>query len=68
MIQPKIIHVTIFLAKRISILGTDENKFWQIRNTSEHRCIKVRIDFYKRLCKEDLADYHENKCMQIKFR
>ena len=47
MIQPKIIHVTIFLAKRISILGTDENTFWQIRNASGHRCIKVRIDFYK---------------------
>ena len=37
----------MFLAKRISILGTDENKFWQIKNTSEDRCVKVRTDFYK---------------------
>ena len=54
MIQSKIINVTMLLTKRnINIfdvlifiqMSTDQNKFWQIRNTSGNGCVQVRRDF-----------------------
>ena len=55
-IESKIIHVTIFLTKgnintfdllTFIQMRADENKFWQIRNTSGSGCVQVRRDFDK---------------------
>ena len=43
MIQSKIINVTMFLIQ----IRTDENTFWQIRNTNGNGCVQVRRDFDK---------------------
>ena len=53
MIQSKIIHVTVFLTKRnintfdvliFTQMRADENKFWQIRNTSGYHEQHVQIN------------------------
>ena len=47
---------------------SDENKFWQIINTSGNGCVQVRKVFDKWLCKKSPADCHEHKPVQKNSR
>ena len=47
---------------------SDENKFWQIINTSGNGCVQVRNVFDKWLCKKSPADCHEHKPVQKNSR